>query len=61
MLRDDKHIDHFDMLHYALADLDLKERKDSMAIEHLMTAPREHHRHQAESQDLLEAGRPVLR
>lgn len=40
MLRDDKHIDHFDMLHYALADLDLKERKDSMAIVHLMTSAR---------------------
>ncbi len=38
MLRDDKHIDHFDMLHYALADLDLKERKDSLAIDHLMTS-----------------------
>jgi tetratricopeptide (TPR) repeat protein len=40
MLRDDKHIDHFDMLHYALADLDLKERKDSLAIDHLMTSAR---------------------
>lgn len=40
MLRDDKHIDHFDMLHYALADLDLKERKDSSAIAHLMTSAR---------------------
>lgn len=38
MLRDDKHIDHFDMLHYALADLDLKERKDSLAIDHLLTS-----------------------
>ncbi len=38
MLRDDKHIDHFDMLHYALADLDLKERKDSSAIDHLLTS-----------------------
>lgn len=27
MLRDDKHIDHFDMIHYALADLDLKDRR----------------------------------
>jgi len=38
MLRDDKHIDHFDMLHYAVADLDLKERKDSSAIAHLITS-----------------------
>lgn len=38
MLRDDKHIDHFDMLHYALADLDLKEHKDSSAIDQLMTS-----------------------
>ena len=35
MLRDDKHIDHFDMLHYAMADLDLKERQDSAAIAQL--------------------------
>jgi tetratricopeptide (TPR) repeat protein len=40
MLRDKKHIDHFDMLHYALADLDLKERKDSLAVKHLMTSAR---------------------
>ena len=40
MLRDDKHIDHFDMIHYALADLDLKERKDSAAIDHLETSVR---------------------
>ncbi|TXI81124.1 MAG: hypothetical protein E6Q44_05145 [Flavobacteriales bacterium] len=40
MLRDDKHIDHFDMLHYALADLDLKENKDSAAVEHLLTSAR---------------------
>ena len=38
MLRDDKHIDHFDMIHYALADLDLKDRKDSLAIGHLKTS-----------------------
>ncbi|HRH68376.1 MAG TPA: tetratricopeptide repeat protein [Flavobacteriales bacterium] len=38
MLRDDKHIDHFDMLHYAIADIDLKERKDSSAIDHLLTS-----------------------
>ncbi len=35
MLRDDKHVDHFDMIHYALADIDLKENKDSSAIAHL--------------------------
>ncbi|WKZ65689.1 MAG: hypothetical protein QY325_13085 [Flavobacteriales bacterium] len=35
MLRDDKHIDHFDMIHYALADLDLKERKRDEAIARL--------------------------
>jgi tetratricopeptide (TPR) repeat protein len=40
MLRDDKHIDHFDMIHYALADLDLKERKEPSAIEHLVTSTR---------------------
>lgn len=40
MLRDDKHIDHFDMLYYALADLDLKERKDSSAVAHLKTSAR---------------------
>ncbi|MCB0764315.1 MAG: tetratricopeptide repeat protein [Flavobacteriales bacterium] len=40
MLRDDKHVDHFDMIHYALADLDLKERKDSLAIVHLETSAR---------------------
>ncbi|HRH37514.1 MAG TPA: hypothetical protein PK760_04175 [Flavobacteriales bacterium] len=38
MLRDDKHIDHFDMIHYALADLDLKERKKPDAIDHLETS-----------------------
>ncbi len=40
MLRDDKHIDHFDMIHYALADLDLKDREDSLAIDHLLTSVR---------------------
>lgn len=40
MLKDDKHIDHFDMIHYALADLDLKERKDSSAIDELLTSVR---------------------
>lgn len=40
MLRDDKHVDHFDMIHYALADLDLKESQDSSAIDHLRTSAR---------------------
>lgn len=40
MLRDDKHVDHFDMIHYALADLDLKEGKDSSAFAHLETSAR---------------------
>lgn len=35
MLRDDKHIDHFDMIHYALAELDLKERKKADALAQL--------------------------
>ncbi len=38
MLRDEKHVDHFDMIHYALADLDLKERDKPGAIEHLETS-----------------------
>ena len=40
MLRDDKHVDHYDMIHYALADLDLKETEDSSAIAHLKTSAR---------------------
>ena len=32
MLRDEKNKDHFDLLHYALADLDLKENLDSADI-----------------------------
>lgn len=40
MLRDDKHIDHYDMIHYALADLDLKESQDSGAVAHLKTSVR---------------------
>jgi len=40
MLKDDKHVDHFDMIHYALADLDLKENKDSAAIVELRTSCR---------------------
>lgn len=38
MLRDEKNIDHFDMIHYALADLDLKDRNDPAAIDHLETS-----------------------
>ncbi len=40
MLRDDKHRDHFDMIHYALADLDFKENKDSSAVAHLKESSR---------------------
>jgi len=40
MLRDEKHVDHFDMVHYALADLDLKERDKRAAIENLETSAR---------------------
>lgn len=40
MLRDEKHVDHFDMIHYALAELDLKERDKPSAIEHLETSAR---------------------
>ena len=40
MLRDDKHRDHFDLIHYALADLDIKEGNDSSAIAHLKTSSR---------------------
>ncbi len=63
MLRDDKHIDHFDMLHYALADLDLKERQGLCGRStHLMTSAQgEHHGHQTESEDLPEIGRHLLR
>ena len=35
MLHDDKHVDHYDMIHYALAGIDLKENKDSSAVAHL--------------------------
>ncbi|MFN6116947.1 MAG: tetratricopeptide repeat protein [Flavobacteriales bacterium] len=38
MLKDQKHVDHFDMIHYALADLDLKERKKEEAMAHLRTS-----------------------
>ncbi len=40
MRRDEKNKDHFDMIEYALADLDLKENKDSSAIAHLKTSAR---------------------
>lgn len=40
MLRDEKHVDHFDMIHYALAELDLKERDKPSAIDHLETSAR---------------------
>jgi tetratricopeptide (TPR) repeat protein len=40
MLRDDKHVDHFDMIHYALAELDLKENNDSSAMVELRTSAR---------------------
>jgi tetratricopeptide (TPR) repeat protein len=40
MLRDDKHVDHFDMIHYALADIDLKEGKDSSAVAELKASCR---------------------
>ncbi|MBK9765132.1 MAG: tetratricopeptide repeat protein [Flavobacteriales bacterium] len=40
MLRDNKNIDHFDMLHYAVADLDMKERKQPEAIEQLEMSAR---------------------
>lgn len=40
MLRDEKHVDHFDMIHYALAELDLKERNKPSAIDHLETSAR---------------------
>ncbi|HRA17486.1 MAG TPA: tetratricopeptide repeat protein, partial [Flavobacteriales bacterium] len=35
MLRDEKNVDHFDIIHYALADLDLKENKRDNAIAQL--------------------------
>lgn len=38
MLKDEKHIDHYDMIHYALADIDLKENKKDDAIAHLVTS-----------------------
>ena len=38
MLKDEKHVDHYDMIHYALAELDLAERKKEEAIERLMVS-----------------------
>jgi tetratricopeptide (TPR) repeat protein len=35
MLRDEKNVDHYDMIHYALADLDLKENKPADGIAQL--------------------------
>lgn len=35
MLRDEKNVDHYDMIHYAVADLDLKENKPADAIAQL--------------------------
>jgi tetratricopeptide (TPR) repeat protein len=40
MRKDEKNKDHYDMIEYALADLDLKENKDSTAIAHLKTSAR---------------------
>lgn len=40
MLKDEKHVDHYDMIHYALAELDLKERNKESAIAHLETSAR---------------------
>ncbi|HNI03577.1 MAG TPA: hypothetical protein PL010_03020 [Flavobacteriales bacterium] len=40
MRRDEKNKDHFDMIEYALADLDLKENKDSSAVAHLKESAR---------------------
>lgn len=40
MLRDEKHKDHFDMIHYALAELDLRENNKPGAIDHLETSAR---------------------
>lgn len=40
MRRDDKNKDHWDIIEYALADLDLKDNKDSTAITHLKESAR---------------------
>jgi tetratricopeptide (TPR) repeat protein len=38
MLRDEKHVDHFDMIHYAIAEIDLKERQKEDAMARLRTS-----------------------
>jgi tetratricopeptide (TPR) repeat protein len=40
MRKDEKNKDHYDMIEYAMADIDLKENKDSTAIAHLKTSTR---------------------
>ena len=40
MRKDEKNKDHYDMIEYAMADIDLKENKDSTAIAHLKTSAR---------------------
>lgn len=40
MLKDEKHKDHFDMIHYALADLDFKEGDEAAGIDHLKRSVR---------------------
>ena len=40
MLRDEKHLDHYDMIHFALAELDFKENNDSSAVAHLKESSR---------------------
>jgi len=40
MLRDEKNKDHYDMIEYALAEIDLKENRDSSAIAHLKRSTR---------------------
>ena len=40
MRHDEKNKDHYDMIEYAMADIDLKENKDSSAIAHLKTSTR---------------------
>jgi len=38
MLKDEKHVDHYDKIHFALADIDLKENMRPEAIAHLRTS-----------------------
>ncbi len=40
MRKDEKNKDHYDMIEYAMADIDLKENKDSTGIAHLKTSAR---------------------